>query len=151
MPNPCKKKNPKDKPESSEKTKTKMTPSSNRQLRGQSYIGLGPEAKQNVFYNFSSNGAVDYDILPSENGQVPLLKITQAGFPPIYTTDYYYTNIPSKILMIIRASENKDTSSQQGAAAPQFVFTEDPLEVGETHISAEEVHRQNIPHLDLHS
>ena len=51
--------------------------------------------------------------------------------------------------MIIRASENKDTSSQQGTAAPQFVFTEDPLKVGETRISAEEVHRQNIPYLDL--
>ena len=126
-----------------------MTPSSKTQLQGQAYIGLGPEEKQNIFYNLSSNGAVDYDILPSENGQMPRLKITQAGLPPIYTTDYYYTNIPSKILMIIRAFENKDTSSEQGTAAPKFVFAEDPLEVGETCISAEQVHRQNIPYLDL--
>ena len=51
--------------------------------------------------------------------------------------------------MIIRATENKDTSPQQGTAAPLFVFTEDPLEVGEICISADEVHRQNIPYLDL--
>ena len=92
---------------------------------------------------------MEYDILPSENRQIPRLKIMQAGYPPLYTTDYYYTNIPSKLLMIIQATENKDTSSQQGTAAAQFVFTEDPLQPGETRISAEEVHRQNIPHLDL--
>ena len=51
--------------------------------------------------------------------------------------------------MIIRGTENKDTSSQQGTAAPQFVFAEDPLEAGEICISADEVHRQNIPYLDL--
>ena len=43
--------------------------------------------------------------------------------------------------MIIRGTVNKDTSSLQGAAAPEFVFAEDPLEAGETHISAEEVHK----------
>ena len=53
--------------------------------------------------------------------------------------------------MIIRATKNKDTSSQQDAAATQFAFAEDPLEVGETRISAEELHKQNIPHLDLHN
>ena len=94
---------------------------------------------------------MEYDILPSENGQIPRLKITQAGQSPIYTMDYYYTNIPSKLLMIIQGIENKDTSSPQGAAAPQFVFAEDPLQSGETRITAEEVHRQNIPLLDLHN
>ena len=139
MPNSHKKKNSKDESESSKKT----------QLRGQAYIGLGKDAKRDVFYNFSSNGAIEYDVLPSENGQIPQLKITQKGHPPIYTMDYYYTNIPSKLLMIIRGTENKDTSSQQGAAAPQFLFAEDPLQAGEIYISADEVHRQNIPYLDL--
>ena len=149
MPNPSKKKNKKDKPDFTDSSKTKTTQSSSKKLVGQAFIGLGPTAKQKVFHNFSTNCAVDYDILPLENGQIPQLKITQVGLPPIYTTDYYYTNIPPKTLMVIRASLNKDTSQDKAAAAPQLVFEEDPYEVGETCISAQEVHRQNIPCLDL--
>ena len=124
-------------------------PTDTLRLRGQAYIGLGKEAKRQVFYNLSSKSSIEYDILPSENGQVPQLKITQKGEPPIFTTDYYYTNIPTKFLMIIAGAENKDTSQQQGAAAPQITFAEDPLEAGETRITAQEVHRQSIPFLDL--
>ena len=133
----------------SKNSKGKTESTKTTQLRGQAYIGLGKDAKRDVFYNLSSKGAIEYDILPSENGQIPQLKITQAGHPPKYTTDYYYTNIPCKLLMIIRGTENKETSPQQGAAAPQFIFEEDPQEPGEIHISAHEVHRQNIPYLDL--
>ena len=139
MPNSHKKKNSKGKSES-----TKTT-----QLRGQAYIGLGKDAKRDIFYNLSYKSAIEYDILPSENGQIPRLKITQTGHPPIYTMDYYYTNTPSKLLMIIRGTENTESSLQQGAAAPQFVFAEDPLQPGEIRISADQVHRQNIPYLDL--
>ena len=130
-------------------SKEKSEPTNPIQLRGQAYIRLGKEAKKEVFYNLSSEGSIEYEVLPSEKGQIPQLKITQKGLPPIYTTDYYYTNIPSKLLLIIKGMENKDTSSQQGAAAPIFQFAEDPLEPGEIRITAHEVHRQNIPYLDL--
>ena len=149
MPNPSKKKNFRDNPEAAHQAKPKNTSSAKTQILGQAYIGLGSHAKQEVFYNLSSEGSLEYDILPSENGQTPRLKITQSGHTPIYTKDYYYTNIPSKLLVIIQATKNKDTSSQQGAAATQFTFAEDPLEEGEFRISAEELHKQNIPRLDL--
>ena len=142
MPNPYKKKNSTDNPEAGQKPKPKTTSGTKTQVLGQAYIGLGPDAKQKVFYNLSSEGYLEYNILPSENRQIPCLKITQAGHTPVYTTDYYYTNI-------ICATENKDTASQQGAAATQFTFAEDPLEEGETRISAEQLHKQNIPQLDL--
>ena len=124
-------------------------PTNTLRLRGQAYIGLGKEAKRQVFYNLSSESSIEYDVLPSENGQIPQLKITQNGKHPIFTTDYYYTNIPTKLLMIIAGIENKDTSPQQGTAAPLMVFAEDPLEAGEIRITAQEVHRQSIPFLDL--
>ena len=148
MPNTYKRKSSNN-PEAEQKEKTKTTSTTRVQLLGQAYIGLGPHAKQKVFYNLSSQGSLEYDVLPSLNGQTPRLKITQTGHTLIYTTDYYYTNIPSKLLVIIQPTENKDMSSQQGAAATQFTFAEDQLEEGESHISAEELHRQNIPQLDL--
>ena len=103
-------------------SKDKPEPTNPIQLRGQAYIGLGKEAKKEVFYNLSSEGSIEYNVLPSEKGQIPQL------------------NTPT---------ENKDTSSQQGAAAPIFQFVEDPLEPGEIRITAHKVHRQNIPYLDL--
>ena len=124
-------------------------PTDTLRLRGQAYIGLGKEAKRQVFYNLTSKTSIEYDVLPPENDQVPQLKITQKGAPPIFTTDYYYTNIPSELLMIIAGAETKDTSQQHGAAAPLLTFAEDPLREGEIRITAQEVHRQSIPFLDL--
>ena len=132
-----------------ENSKDKSESTTTTQLKGQAYIGLGKDAKRDVFYNLSSKQPIEYDILKTDDGQIPQLKITQSGHPPIYTTDYYYTNIPSKLLMIIRGTENKHSELQQGATAPQFIFEEDPLQPGEIRITADQVHKQNIPYLDL--
>ena len=62
------------------------------------YLGLGLEAKWDIYNTFNPNKPFDIHLEPPSTEQPPLVEIKQIGKPSVYTMDFYFTNkLPSNI------------------------------------------------------
>ena len=93
------------------------------------YLGLGPEAKRDIFNNtFNPDKPFNIHLDPSSTEWPPLVEKKQEGKASVYTTDFYFTNmLPSNIAVQPQGENNNIPTTDQAAAANPTLFDTDPL------------------------
>ena len=98
------------------------------------YLGLGFEAKSDIYHKFTHDKPISIELDPPSTDKPPLLQVKQEGKQPIFTTDFYFTNIKLSDSIIPAPDANKDSSLNQAAASDPPAFHMDPTQQGEVRL-----------------
>ena len=114
------------------------------------YLSLGPEAKWDIYNTFNPNKPFDIHLDPPSTERPPLVEIKQEGKPPVYTTDFYFTNkLPSNIAVQPQGANNNTPNADQAEAADPTLFDTDPTQPGEVRLHSWMLYTPQAPVLDL--
>ena len=123
-----------------------------REIQGPVFLSVGPEAKLDMFNNFDLDKPFDLHFdLPSSKTP-PLCRIIHEGKDPILTTDFYLTNVESKLWILPTPPTNNDTTTSNAAAAASNFTPEiqpDPVQPAEIRLYMWMLYTQQASVLDL--
>ena len=124
------------------------------EFHGPVFLAVGPDAKLDMYNNFDLSKPFDFNVDPPSTEDPPLCRIIQGGKDPILTTDFYFTIVEPKPLILPTLPESKDTPAKSGAAVITDDFTPiieaDPLQPGEICVHSWMLYTPQAPVLDLH-
>ena len=66
-------------------------------IQGPVFLHIGPNAKLDMLKTFDLNKTFDLHLDPPSSENLPLYRITQDGKDPIITTDFYLTNVVTRV------------------------------------------------------
>ena len=120
------------------------------QFQAPIYLGLGIEAKGDIYNKFVHDKPISIQLDPPSTQRPPLLELKQEGKQSIFTTDFYFTNIkPSDIVTPVPDTNNDDPLADQAAATNPALFDMDPTQPGEIRLHSWMLYTSQAPVLDL--
>ena len=122
------------------------------EIYGPVFLGVGPEAKLDVYNNFNLDKPFNLQLDPPSSEDQPPCRIIQEGKDPILTTDLYLTNIEPRPWILPTPLQNKDTPKPSGAAAAdKFTPVKEPgpVQPGEIRLNSWMLYTPQGPVLDL--
>ena len=110
------------------------------------------EAKLYMYNNFDLVKLFDLHFDPPSSKDPQLCRIIQKGKEPIFTTNFYLTNVQPKSWILPTPPSNKDTPELKGTAAAEKitpVIEPDPVQPREIRLHSLMLYTPQAPVLDL--
>ena len=106
--------------------------------------------KCDIYNSFDPSEPLEIHLDPPSTDHPLLVQIKQKGKPPIYTTDFYFTNkLPSDTPARPQGTNNNSPNTNQAEAADPTFFAADPLLPGKVHFHSWMLYTPQAPMLDL--
>ena len=116
-------------------------------------MSVGPDAKLDMFKNFNLDKPFDLPLDPPSAENPPLCRIIQEGKDPIFTTDFYLTNVePREWILPTPPAYNKTTTAAAAVATASNFTPEvlpDPFQPGKIRLHSWMLYTPQVPVLDL--
>ena len=122
------------------------------EIQGPVFLSVGPDTKLDMFKNFDLDKPFDLHLDPPSAENSPLCRIIQEGKNPIFTTDFYLTNVePREWILPTPLTNNETTTSTTAAASSNFTpeILPDPVQPGEIRLHSWMLYTPEAPVLDL--